>query len=40
VRYVENIRSYYDILAWKLEQDAPKTVPNLPSSLMAGNPAL
>ena len=40
VRYVENIRSYYDVLAWKLDQDAPKTAPNLPSSLMAGNPAL
>lgn len=28
VRYVENIRSYYDILVWITERDRPSTAPS------------
>jgi membrane-bound lytic murein transglycosylase F len=27
VRYVENIRSYYDILRWHIEKETPRTAP-------------
>jgi membrane-bound lytic murein transglycosylase F len=32
VRYVENIRSYYDILRWRIDREKPRTTP---SSIMA-----
>ncbi|MDX1824732.1 MAG: membrane-bound lytic murein transglycosylase MltF [Thiohalomonadales bacterium] len=32
VRYVENIRSYYDILRWQIDREKPR---NTPSSIMA-----
>ena len=32
VRYVENIRSYYDILRWRIDREKPR---NAPSSIMA-----
>ncbi len=32
VRYVENIRSYYDILRWQIDREKPR---NAPSSIMA-----
>ncbi|MGM0593346.1 MAG: membrane-bound lytic murein transglycosylase MltF [Pseudomonadota bacterium] len=39
VRYVENIRSYYDILVWYTGQEnTPETLP--PKALNIGNPAL
>lgn len=36
VRYVENIRSYYDILVWQSERqpDAPETGPSFPTDLL------
>jgi len=41
VRYVENIRSYYDILAWTIERNTPKPPPvTLPAALLLANPAL
>lgn len=41
VRYVENIRSYYDILAWTMERNELKTMPaTLPATLQIANPAL
>ncbi|WP_127477535.1 membrane-bound lytic murein transglycosylase MltF [Sulfurivermis fontis] len=41
VRYVENIRSYYDILAWSIERNTPKPPPvTLPAALLLANPAL
>lgn len=41
VRYVENIRSYYDILAWNIERNEPKHAPlTLPAALQLANPAL
>lgn len=41
VRYVENIRSYYDILAWNIERNTPKPPPiTLPAALLLANPAL
>lgn len=42
VRYVENIRSYYDILAWTIERNEPKAAPpiTLPAALQLANPAL
>lgn len=39
VRYVENIRSYYDILVWITDQDRPATTPP-PKALDIANPAL
>ncbi len=41
VRYVENIRSYYDILAWTIERNEPKPPPvTVPAAFMLANPAL
>jgi membrane-bound lytic murein transglycosylase F len=41
VRYVENIRSYYDILAWTIERNEPKPPPvTVPAAFMFANPAL
>jgi len=42
VRYVENIRSYYDILVWMIERNEPKPAPpaTLPAALTLANPAL
>ncbi|GAB4288780.1 MAG: membrane-bound lytic murein transglycosylase MltF [Thiohalomonadaceae bacterium] len=41
VRYVENIRSYYDILVWTIERQEPKQAPiALPAALQLANPAL
>lgn len=41
VRYVENIRSYYDILAWTIERQEPKQpLIVLPAALQLANPAL
>ncbi len=42
VRYVENIRSYYDILAWNIDRNEPKPPPpaTLPAAFMFANPAL
>ncbi len=41
VRYVENIRSYYDILVWVTERERVKeSVPTLPVALTLANPAL
>ena len=38
VRYVENIRSYYDILRWHLEREAPRYTPR--SILAYASPVL
>ena len=38
VRYVENIRSYYDILVWMDEQGQPSTPP--PKALSVDSPSL
>lgn len=38
-RYVENIRSYYDILVWITDREKPKT-PEPPKALGIANPAL
>lgn len=41
LRYVENIRSYYDTLSWYTERQEPRQPPSLlplPSTLLAGNP--
>ena len=39
VRYVENIRTYFDILVWLTEQDAPDTSAQR-ETLQFGSPAL
>lgn len=39
VRYVENIRSYYDILVWFTDQERPEAPPT-PKALEIANPAL
>jgi membrane-bound lytic murein transglycosylase F len=38
VRYVENIRSYYDILVWHTEKD--ETIPETPKPLLLDSLAL
>ena len=38
VKYVENIRSYYDILRWHIERDTPRYAPQ--SILVYASPVL
>jgi membrane-bound lytic murein transglycosylase F len=40
VRYVENIRTYYDILVWVTEQQAAENRPPVRETLQFGSPAL
>jgi membrane-bound lytic murein transglycosylase F len=40
VRYVENVRTYYDILVWVTEQEAAENKPPSRDTLQFGSPAL